>query len=53
LDKGADINAQGGEYGNALQAAIQQGNSEVILLLLDKGENINSQGGEYGNALQA
>ena len=53
LDKGADINAQGGEYGNALQAASFNNNEKVVQLLLDKGANINAQGGEYGNALQA
>jgi ankyrin repeat protein len=51
LDKGAEINAQGGEYGNALQAASYGGNEQVVKLLLDKGAEINTQGGEYGNAL--
>ncbi|KAF8537917.1 hypothetical protein BDD12DRAFT_911128 [Trichophaea hybrida] len=37
LDWGADVNAQGGRYGNALQAAALRGN----------------KGGRYGNALQA
>ncbi|KAF2787420.1 ankyrin, partial [Melanomma pulvis-pyrius CBS 109.77] len=50
LDKGADINTQGGEYGNALQAASVQGHEQVVKLLLDKGANINAQGGYYGNA---
>ena len=53
LDKGADVNAQGGRYGNALQAAVWEGNIEVVMLLLDKGADVNAQGGEYGNALQA
>ncbi|RKK95322.1 hypothetical protein BFJ68_g14820 [Fusarium oxysporum] len=51
--EGADVNAQGGEYGNALQAASYNGNREVVQLLLDKGADVNAQGGEYGNALQA
>ncbi|EXL40447.1 hypothetical protein FOCG_17068 [Fusarium oxysporum f. sp. radicis-lycopersici 26381] len=51
--EGADVNAQGGEYGNALQAASYNGNRDVVQLLLDKGANVNTQGGEYGNALQA
>ena len=48
-----DVNAQGGEYGNALQAAAYHSNLEAIQLLLDKGAEVNAQGGEYGNALQA
>jgi len=53
LDKGADVNAQGGLYGNALQAAAMDGNFEIVILLLDKGAEVNAQGGLYGNALQA
>ena len=30
LDKGADVNAQGGAYGNALQAASQGGHEQVV-----------------------
>ena len=37
LDKGADVNAQGGEYGNALQAASAGGHEAVVRLLVDKG----------------
>ncbi|KAJ9413682.1 hypothetical protein QL093DRAFT_2487593 [Fusarium oxysporum] len=51
--EGADVNAQGGKYGNALQAASYKGNLEVVQLLLDRGADINAQGGKYGNALQA
>ncbi|KAH7016244.1 ankyrin repeat-containing domain protein [Microdochium trichocladiopsis] len=53
LDKGADIDAESGPYGNALQAASSRGHREVVQLLLDKGANINAQGGYYRNALQA
>ena len=53
IDKGADVNAQGGEYGNALQAASQGGHQEIVKLLLNNGADFNAQGGEYGNALQA
>ena len=53
LEKGANINAQGGHYGNALQAASIQGRKEVVQMLVDKGANVNAQEGEYGNALQA
>ncbi|RYC80815.1 hypothetical protein BFJ63_vAg16300 [Fusarium oxysporum f. sp. narcissi] len=51
--EGADVNAQGGEYGNALQAASYNGNRDVVQLLLDKGADVSAQGGRYGNALQA
>src|SRR5262249_7066859 len=53
LSKGAEVNAQGGEYGNALQAASRTGNEKVVELLLSKGAEVNAQGGGYGNALQA
>jgi hypothetical protein len=52
LSKGADINAQGGRYGNALQAASEQGHDKIVELLLSKGADVNAQGGRYGNALQ-
>ena len=51
--KSADVNAQGGRYGNALQAASFRGYEEVVKLLVHKGADVNAQGGEYGNALQA
>jgi preprotein translocase subunit YajC len=53
LDKGAEVNAQGGHYGNALQAALARGHEQVVKMLLDKGAKVNAQGGVYGNALQA
>jgi hypothetical protein len=53
LDKGAEVNAQGGRYGNALQAASVRGHEQVVKTLLDKGAEVNAQGGEYGKALQA
>ena len=34
LDKGTDVNAQGGEYGNALQAASSRGHDQVVQMLL-------------------
>jgi hypothetical protein len=30
LDQGADVNAQGGHYGSALQAASAEGHKEVV-----------------------
>ncbi|RVD83532.1 uncharacterized protein DFL_007918 [Arthrobotrys flagrans] len=53
LSQGADVNAQGGYYGNALQAASYSGYDGIVKLLLAKGADVNAQGGCYGNALQA
>jgi ankyrin repeat protein len=53
LDKGADVNAQGGSLGNALQAASCKGHKEIVTLLLSKGADVNAQGGRYNNALLA
>ena len=47
------VNAQGGYFGNALQAASDGGHEAVVKLLLDVGADANAQGGYYGNALQA
>lgn len=51
LGKGANINAQGGIYGSALQAASIKGHSQVVQILLNNGANTNAQGGLYGDAL--
>ncbi|KAK1517411.1 hypothetical protein CABS01_16639 [Colletotrichum abscissum] len=53
IDNGADVNAQGGQYGNALCAASEGGHQEIVQFLLDRGADINAQGGFYGNALYA
>src|SRR5437879_4970121 len=53
LEKQADVNGQGGEYGNALQAASARGHEGIVKLLLEKEADVNAQGGKYGNALQA
>jgi hypothetical protein len=52
IENGADANAQGGRYGNALQAASARDHKEVVQLPLENGANINAQGGRYGNALR-
>ena len=52
LKAGADVNAHGGRYGNALQAASSEGHEKVVQMLMDAGADINAQGGFYGNALQ-
>ena len=46
LENGADVNAEGGKYRNALQAALSKGHKEIVKLLLDKGA-------EGENAVQA
>jgi hypothetical protein len=53
LDKGADVNAQSGYYGHALQAASYEGHQKITQMLLDRGAHVNAQGGYYGKALQA
>ncbi|KAL7954396.1 ankyrin repeat-containing domain protein [Trichoderma compactum] len=46
-----DVNAQGGIFGSALQAAAYFGRTLLVRLLLDKGANINVRGGKYRSAL--
>ncbi|KAK5075725.1 hypothetical protein LTR70_010046 [Exophiala xenobiotica] len=53
LEQKAEVNAQGGEYGNALQAALANGHEKVVQMLLEQGADVNAQGGKHGNALQA
>ena len=36
LDQRANVNAQSGVYGNALQAASYKGHEQIVQLLLDK-----------------
>ena len=51
LNAGADVNAQGGGYGNALQAASLGGHEQMVNLLPDKGADIYAQGGYFSNVL--
>jgi ankyrin repeat protein len=62
LDAGADVNAEGGQYGYPLQAAAAAcwglnrhhwHGREVVESLLNSGAHVNAQGGKYGSALQA
>jgi len=46
------VNAQGGDYSNALQAP-SRGHQAVVQRLLGKGADVNAPGGYCGNALQA
>ncbi|KFY05580.1 hypothetical protein V492_08436 [Pseudogymnoascus sp. VKM F-4246] len=47
------VNAEGGRFGHALQAASAAGHEQTVRLLLDKGADVNAEGGRYGRALQA
>jgi len=42
LPRTADVNARGGKYGNALQAASVMGHLEVVRILLEHGADINA-----------
>jgi ankyrin repeat protein len=53
LDGGADVNAQGGRYGNVLQLAANMNDASLVKLLLEKGASVNAARGYFGNALQA
>jgi hypothetical protein len=47
----ADVNAKGGRYGTALQAAAVGGHKEVVQMLVKAEADINAEGGMYGTAL--
>ena len=53
IEKGADVNAQGGRHGNALYAASAGDHEAITALLIEKGADVNAQGVYYGNALYA
>ncbi|KAJ7274616.1 ankyrin repeat-containing domain protein [Mycena rebaudengoi] len=53
LQKGAHVNAKGGEYGSALQAASKAGHMEIACVLLENGADVHALGGKYGTALSA
>ncbi|OPB46410.1 hypothetical protein A0O28_0065310 [Trichoderma guizhouense] len=57
LDHGAQVNAQGGYYGTALNAACARSFSSdaipTVRLLLEHGADVSIGGGEFGSALQA
>ncbi len=46
------VNAQGGEYGNALYAASAGGYEKMVQMLIDAGADVNAQGGVFGNAFE-
>jgi ankyrin repeat protein len=43
VDRGAEVNAQGGYYGNVLQAASRDGHEAVVRFLVDRGAEVNAQ----------
>jgi hypothetical protein len=49
----ANVNIQGGFYGQALQAAAVNQNHQCFEILLAHGADVHAQGGYFGNALQA
>ncbi|KAJ5660885.1 uncharacterized protein N7484_000257 [Penicillium longicatenatum] len=51
LEHGADVNAQGGIYGNALYVVSSGGHDQIVQMLLEHRAGVNAQGGRYGNAL--
>ncbi|KAH8623087.1 hypothetical protein IG631_22244 [Alternaria alternata] len=53
LKQRVEINAQGGKFGNALQAASAQGHKAVVELLIDSGADVNASDGHFGSPLQA
>ena len=51
LDQGANVNAEGGEYGNALQAASFKGHNEIVEMLLASGAIFEEQSREDTTAM--
>ncbi|KAH8817588.1 ankyrin repeat-containing domain protein [Flagelloscypha sp. PMI_526] len=53
IERGADINADGGDHGPALHGGAETGSLQIVRFLVENGADVNSIGGEYGSALQA
>lgn len=53
LYENVDVNARGGCYGAALQAASARGHESVVRILLGAGADVHGQAEESGNALYA
>jgi len=52
-ERGCDVNAVGGKFGQAIQAAARFGHKEVVDFLLDRGADIDKDCGQYASPLQA
>lgn len=52
LNKDTAVNAQGGHYGNALQAESYQCRKKVVELLLNKGTDVSAQDRLFGSSLR-
>lgn len=46
------MDAQGGQYGSAVQAASENGHTDILEILLARGADVDAQGRRYGIALQ-
>jgi ankyrin repeat protein len=53
LDRGAEVNARSGHYGNALQAACANGHQKLAQTLLGQGAEVYAPGGYHASALRA
>lgn len=42
LENGANVNAQGGKYGTALEAARRGGSPEIVHLLMENGADVKT-----------
>lgn len=51
LDRGADVNLRGWQFGNALQAAVARGRVDIVKLLLSHGAKIDPPGPEWEKLL--
>ncbi|OQE41309.1 hypothetical protein PENCOP_c005G01607 [Penicillium coprophilum] len=53
INRGVDVNARGGRFGNALQAAAFQNHHQIVYLLLQNGAEIKLNEGLHYSALNA
>ncbi|KAH6699782.1 ankyrin repeat-containing domain protein [Leptodontidium sp. MPI-SDFR-AT-0119] len=52
-ERGCDVNAVRGKFGQAIQIAARFGHKDVVELLLDRGAHVDRHCGEHGYPLQA
>ncbi|KAH7872406.1 ankyrin repeat-containing domain protein [Lentinula edodes] len=53
VEKISDVNTQGGEYENTLQAAAYDGNPDIVKFLVENNANLNAEEGFFEKAMQA